>query len=504
MMRSTVLLMICVLFSGCAKPLMISPDALLPNGASYRGETENGLLHGRGELVSPTGHRYQGEFRFGLYHGQGVFEFPDGRVIDGYFEEGFPVRGKFSNDVGVYEGELKNWQFHGEGVYRALDGQWQFSGQFVEGNMEGLGEHQDERRGLVYVGEFASWRYHGQGELRRADGRRLIGRFEYGDPVGEAVIFRPDEQGDEQRVSGVWERGIFIEEGEISPRILRAERVEKILHDNAARLQQAFDKVLPERPGQQDVYYLLVGGDGDDSVFVRDVAVAQAAIHRRFAAEGRGLVLLNDREYAGHPLATRSSIRAALALLASRMNPDEDVLLVHLASHGDRDGSLTLAQPGMSLPDITPDEFRMYLSELSVPNQVLIISACYSGHWLDALASESNLVLTSAHRERTSFGCGDDSEMTWFTRALYQEADLDLANPKALFRKVGRQIERWEKEELEEGKESLPQFHLGKRFVGIRPSPALPERAASVTAEQAPVPGSSSDSSESHLHPANH
>lgn len=45
---------------------------------------------------------------------------------------------------------------------------------------------------------------------------------------------------------------------------------------------------------------------------------------------------------------------------------------------------------------------------------VVIVSACYSGQFVDALEGSNRMVLTAARRDRTSFGCGADERYPWF------------------------------------------------------------------------------------------
>lgn len=45
---------------------------------------------------------------------------------------------------------------------------------------------------------------------------------------------------------------------------------------------------------------------------------------------------------------------------------------------------------------------------------VVIVSACYSGIFVNALAAPNRMVLTAASRERTSFGCGAEEAYPWF------------------------------------------------------------------------------------------
>lgn len=45
---------------------------------------------------------------------------------------------------------------------------------------------------------------------------------------------------------------------------------------------------------------------------------------------------------------------------------------------------------------------------------VVIVSACYSGQFVDALEGPNRMVLTAARRDRTSFGCGAGERYPWF------------------------------------------------------------------------------------------
>ncbi|MFN3668024.1 MAG: C13 family peptidase [Brevundimonas sp.] len=45
---------------------------------------------------------------------------------------------------------------------------------------------------------------------------------------------------------------------------------------------------------------------------------------------------------------------------------------------------------------------------------VVIVSACYSGIFVNGLAAPNRMVLTAASRERTSFGCGAGETWPWF------------------------------------------------------------------------------------------
>src|SRR5690606_23240396 len=63
---------------------------------------------------------------------------------------------------------------------------------------------------------------------------------------------------------------------------------------------------------------------------------------------------------------------------------------------------------------------------------VVIVSACYSGQFVDALEAPNRMVFTAARRDRTSFGCGAGERYPWFDGCVLEslpEADdfLSLA-----------------------------------------------------------------------------
>lgn len=45
---------------------------------------------------------------------------------------------------------------------------------------------------------------------------------------------------------------------------------------------------------------------------------------------------------------------------------------------------------------------------------VLVLSACFSGSFIDALAAPNRMILTAARRDRASFGCSEDATYPYF------------------------------------------------------------------------------------------
>ena len=52
---------------------------------------------------------------------------------------------------------------------------------------------------------------------------------------------------------------------------------------------------------------------------------------------------------------------------------------------------------------------------------VLVLSACFSGSFIDALAGPNRMILTAARRDRASFGCSEDAVYPYFDGCVIQE-----------------------------------------------------------------------------------
>ena len=98
--------------------------------------------------------------------------------------------------------------------------------------------------------------------------------------------------------------------------------------------------------------------------------------------------------------------------------------LLYFTSHGSPEG-LVFGDDGM----VTPASMARAVNQwCGARPTVVIVSACFSGVFVDALAAPNRMVLTAASRERTSFGCGAGETWPWFDgcviEALPRSADF--------------------------------------------------------------------------------
>lgn len=487
-MKVCCLVMVLVALAGC-DPVQWPAEVRLPDGAVYDGETRDDLFHGEGTLTWPDGRYYEGAFREGRLHGHGKLVdrrgcVQEGQFVDGVlhgqgqftcdeatwqgrFEQGELVEGSVSyTEGGSYQGEFRDLAPHGQGLWVTEAGQ-HYEGRFENGELV-EGRYRDEE-GYQYEGQFRYFSFHGQGTLTRPDGVVIRGEFENGYAHGNGTRTRPAEGDAQAQVEkGYFVRGRYYasEEAYQKNRHAQAAQIEARLYTESSRLQSVLSSLAPQRPGVRDVYLLVVGGDGTEGVFAREVDWVAERLGSVFDLKRRHVKLVNGGSD-DLPLATRTSVREALEALDALMDPNEDLLMVHLVSHGSREGALLLDDHNLTLNDLSVADGKQWLNALKARHQWLVVSACYSGQWVDALASPRRVIFASAASDRTSFGCGDDSDRTWFSKALYgEDMAAGIDDPAAWFAATSVKVTGMEQEQGIDGEEhSMPQQAVGEAFV---------------------------------------
>ncbi|WP_241155921.1 C13 family peptidase, partial [Pseudomonas viridiflava] len=107
---------------------------------------------------------------------------------------------------------------------------------------------------------------------------------------------------------------------------------------------------------------------------------------------------------------------------------------------------LSLVQPGLELANMPAQELAELLVPLKSHYKVVVVSACYSGGFIPQIKDDKTLVMTAARGDRTSFGCSDEADFTYFGRALFAEAlsstdDLERAFEQAKASVAKRELE---------------------------------------------------------------
>lgn len=235
---------------------------------------------------------------------------------------------------------------------------------------------------------------------------------------------------------------------------------EHTMYAQPALLDAALAALAPQRPDHIDLYVVGFAGDADEGAFRNEVDFLPALASHRLDAAERTLRLVNHVGSADElPLATVTNLERSLGGIAERMDIDEDILFLYLTSHGSEDHLLYVNQPPLPLRQLGPQRLRAALDEAGIRWRVIVISACYSGGFLEALDDPNTLVITAASADRTSFGCGNSANATWFGQAFL----IDGLNHTSSFRRAFLRAKRLiaEREEAEEHTPSEPQWQAG-------------------------------------------
>jgi hypothetical protein len=417
----------------------------LPGGAVYEGEVRQGLYWGKGEFRESGGRSYKGEFVRGEFQGKGRYEIADGPIYEGDFVEGkLQGHGIVTYPGGAkQEGNFRDWKLDGPGKLTAEDGRT-IEGEFKAGQLQGIATSVSPD-GTRYTGEMQNWTPHGRGELRLANGDVYRGTFSYGEYDGQGTLTYAKPQSDGRTEdSGLWEYGRLKKQVDEARRLAQA-NAERALYTQPAQLKRVLDELQPSSGSGINLYLLAVAGDGSQEVFRREVEFVRKQFEARFATQGHSVVLVNSRTTVGSsPLATVTSIREAVSAIAAKMNKDRDILFLYVTSHGSREGTISLGLDGMRLPDLSKSELAAAMKESGIRWKVVVLSACYAGSFMEPLKDPGTLFIAAARADRTSFGCADENDFTYFGRAFFKESLPSADSFEDAFTKATQLIREWE------------------------------------------------------------
>ena len=188
------------------------------------------------------------------------------------------------------------------------------------------------------------------------------------------------------------------------------------------QLRKTLAAVEQGRSGIADIYLLAAGLYAREDVFMKEVLQITELFRKRFDAAGRSVVLLNNRKTLDtHPVASLTSISAALQRIGSQMNREEDLLVMYVSSHGSESHRLSVDFWPLRLAPIDPPALKKALDDSGIKWRVIVVSACYSGGFIKPLQDEHTMIITASSATRASFGCGSMSDATYLAQALFNE-----------------------------------------------------------------------------------
>ncbi|RAN81212.1 peptidase C13 [Bacillus sp. SRB_336] len=255
---------------------------------------------------------------------------------------------------------------------------------------------------------------------------------------------------------------------------------EQVLYAQPRMMRDALAELTPRVAGKPNLYALVFAGDGGEGVFRNEAEYAGPLFAKRFGASTHTLVLENSpAALTTRPLATWSNLETALAGLEKVMRPEQDILLLYFTSHGSEDHTLLVDMNPLPLDQIGADDLAGILAAHRFKWKVVVVNACYSGGFVPPLRGPGTLVLTAARSDRSSFGCGSDSDVTYFGRAWLVDALNRTPDFIDAFRQASGEISQWERQDKLTPSE--PQIDIGSGIAeqlalwrrGFTPGPKL-------------------------------
>ncbi|MEE4154952.1 MAG: C13 family peptidase [Erythrobacter sp.] len=244
---------------------------------------------------------------------------------------------------------------------------------------------------------------------------------------------------------------------ELGPEMRRGIGPRELL-EQRRRLDAALGALAPQRSGTVDAYVIAIALDSDP-VFAREAREAGAVLERRFDARGRTLVLAGpDGARDDRPQGSIEALLTALARLAELMDPAEDVLVLYTTSHG-LDLGLAYHYGDTGYGVLSPQRLKAALEELGIERRIIMLSACFSGVFVPALASPDTAIMTAAAANRTSFGCAAENDWTFYGDALVNTALREPQGLEAAAAQATRLVAQWEADQRLLA--SLPQTRIG-------------------------------------------
>lgn len=256
---------------------------------------------------------------------------------------------------------------------------------------------------------------------------------------------------------------------------------EQMVYAQPNMVHQALSQLSARVPDKTNLYLITFAGDGGEDVFRNEAEYASQLFTKRFGPTAHALVLENNpTTLQSHPLADWSNLENALDGLSNVMKPDEDILVLYMTSHGDEDHNLLVDMDPLPLDQIGATDLASILKKHPFKWKVVVVNACYSGGFVPLLRGPGTLVLTAARTDRSSFGCGSDSDMTYFGKAWLLDALNKTDNFVDAFQLAKNDIAGWE--HADKLMPSEPQIDVGAGIAeqlalwrkDITPGPAVP------------------------------
>lgn len=160
------------------------------------------------------------------------------------------------------------------------------------------------------------------------------------------------------------------------------------------------------------------------------------------------------------PFASFGSFDHTIGQLASLMRK-EDVLVVLLTDHGNQ-GFVSVNIAGTGFGVVIADHVNTALRRIPAERQLIIVSACHSGSFIESLKHPKRVILTASAADKVSYGCQPLANNTFFIDALFADK---IDGDSSLSQRLDQAKEKITARETElKFAASLPQVYVGEKM----------------------------------------
>lgn len=236
---------------------------------------------------------------------------------------------------------------------------------------------------------------------------------------------------------------------------------ERLFHLQGELIERSLAAIGPGRPGVREQYFVGFAPDASEEVFLRELRYVKRLFDERFGTAGRSIALASSNTALEElPIGSVTNLARALERVGRVMNSDEDVLVLYITAHGGREHRLSVSQPPLELAPLTPTALARMLHDSGIKWRVVVVSACYSGGFVEPLRDDNTIVITASATDRASFGCEGGRDFTYFGEAFFRDALAKTTSFTEAF-EIARQAVT-QREAAERLPASLPQISVGR------------------------------------------
>ena len=205
---------------------------------------------------------------------------------------------------------------------------------------------------------------------------------------------------------------------------------------------------------------------GDDSI--RNFDNSRDALGELFAAKGLAAEnqhhLNSQFSLEAKPPADQATLQAlALSFTQLNIRPEQDACLFYVSSHGKQGDGVYMKR--VHDGQLTPAQLNTALNwTCGTAPTVVMVSACYSGQFIQPLHADNRIIMTAASAQRPSFGCSEAQEYTFWDGCVIDHFERS-STWENLYTNVKQCIAQ--KEQQLGYPASQPQAYFGKNMRGL-------------------------------------